>query len=321
MTTPSTHSLPEHWTELTAARQQRNLCLTALQNLQRTCTQTHHKTSLPDCPPCHAQALDLLKRRYTESPRREWFTQRRAFLHELEGLFQDVGEGRRGVEAVEARVEAEKEAWYRSELRGMLDEAERSRGELVALMVRGVGMPEGGMEAVNAFAEKVSSIINSTPTTDTTESQQLKDLYVTTFFTPTPPSLSRYLESYRNSSKPLEAIMDEIVSDISLSRANQPARHHHSGRLDELRRAKSAFELNRMQAKSRALAKRKAAAAVAARADALARLVLRRVTTNTSTPPTPAPHRKAASNINNEAHPPKTQHQPHAKPASQNPTT
>ncbi|PHH68312.1 hypothetical protein CDD80_7613 [Ophiocordyceps camponoti-rufipedis] len=244
MTTPSTHSLPEHWTELTASRQQRALCLTALQALQRSCTETHHKTSLPDCPPCHAQALDVLKRRYTESPRREWFTQRRAFLHELEGLFQDVGEGRRGVEAVEARVEAEKEAWY-----------------------RGVGMPDGGMEAVDAFAEKVSSIINSTAPTPTEEPQQLKDVYISTFFTPTPPSLTPYLESYRTSSQPLEAIIDAIVSDMSLSRANQPARHHHSARLNELRRAKSAFELNRLQAKSRAQAKRKAAAA---RADALA---------------------------------------------------
>ncbi|PFH56091.1 hypothetical protein XA68_17075 [Ophiocordyceps unilateralis] len=285
MASPSTHALPEHWTELIAARRQRRLCASDVKAIRNRCLKDCGKRQLADCASCYGKALDRMRRRYTESREREWFTQRRAFLHELEGLFQEAKEGKRSLDVMEARIESEKEAWYRwvlrrypefiavsdgsrgssqDELRSMLDDPDRSRLELVSLMLGGIGTPPGGLPAVDAFADKVVAAGQ--------DEAALKALYLNHFFVGDESgSGSKYQDVFRAHDAPtrLEAVIDAIVSDMKESRASQPVRDAHQRRLDELRRAKMAFEQNKMQVRSRAL-NRKAAAAVAATAAAAA---------------------------------------------------
>ncbi|RDA89291.1 hypothetical protein CP532_6215 [Ophiocordyceps camponoti-leonardi (nom. inval.)] len=312
MQSPSTHALPEHWTELSAAKRQRKLCAEDVKAIQRSCSKECGKKNLTECSDCYGKALDRMRRRYTESREREWFSQRRAFLHELEGLFQEAKEGKRSLESIEARIESEKEAWYRwvlrrypefiavaegggeggasssspssssqDDLRSMLDDPDRSRTELVNMMLRGVGAPPGGPSAIEAFAEKVSA---------SDDKASLKALYLGEFFSSEEAGGARkYLDGYRtggtgtgtgnnedassnqkdNSS--LEDVIDAIVSDLKQSRASQPARTAQQKRLDELRRAKTAFEQNKSQVRSQALSRRAAANAAAAVAAAAVR--------------------------------------------------
>ncbi|KAG5981995.1 hypothetical protein E4U55_002429 [Claviceps digitariae] len=266
MAAPSNHSMPEHWTELSVSKRQKALCLEQVAALKSSCRQNCGKDNVTECQECYGKVLDRLRSRYSESEEREWFAQRRAFMHELDGLFQDVKVGKRSIKSLEARIESEKEAWYRwvlrkypefiavsdrgvnrDEIRGMLDDPDRSREELVQTMLEGIGKPPNWPSDVDKFAERVSA---------TTDSRELKKLYIAEFFINQSTgqvleNAEKYLEEYKSSdSMALEDIMDKIVADLQKSRNAQPQRDNHNRRLDELRRAKTAFEQNRMQAKS-----------------------------------------------------------------------
>lgn len=266
MAVPSVHAMPEHWTELSAAKRQKRLCSEDVEALKTSCAADCGKKHVADCSSCYGKVLDRMRLRYTESQDREWFTQRRAFLHELEGLFQDAKDRKRSLKFIEARIESEKEAWYRwvlrkypefiavsdrrvnrGELRCMLDDPDRSRQELVSKMLEGIGKPPDWPASAEAFAEKVAAA--------KADPAELKKLYVAEFFVEQPTgnaleNAQRYLDEYTASETMLlEDIMDKIASDFQESRICQPQRDCHQMRLDELRRAKTAFEQAKLQAK------------------------------------------------------------------------
>ncbi|PNY29911.1 Uncharacterized protein TCAP_00177 [Tolypocladium capitatum] len=266
MTSPSIHAMPEHWTELSAAKRRKRLCSEEVEALKTSCAKDCGKEHVAECSSCYGKVLDRMCLRYTESQDREWFTQRRAFLHELEGFFQDARDRKRSLKCIEARIESEKEAWYRwvlrkypefiavsdggvnqDELRGMLDDPDRSRQELVSMMLEGAGKPPGWPASVEAFAEKVAAT--------KADPAEVKQLYVAEFFMDRHTghvleNAQRYLDEYAASETMLlEDIIDKIASDFQESRICQPQRDSHRRRLDELRRAKTAFEQNKLQAK------------------------------------------------------------------------
>ncbi|UNI24310.1 hypothetical protein JDV02_010065 [Purpureocillium takamizusanense] len=268
MASPSVHAMPEHWTELSAAKRQRQLCATDVEAIKTSCSSDCGKKHIAECSECYGKVLNRMRQRYTESTDREWFTQRRAFLQELEGMFQDARGHTKSLKLIEARIESEKEAWYRwvlrkypefiaasdrgganqDELRAMLDDPDRSRNELVTMILEGIGKPQGWPSSVEAFADKAYAAKN--------DASELKKLYFAQFFITQPSgavldNAQRYMEEFQGSDTiTLEAMMDRIVSDIRESRNSQPQRENHERRLDELRRAKTAFERNKMQAKS-----------------------------------------------------------------------
>ncbi|KAK3187084.1 hypothetical protein K4F52_004250 [Lecanicillium sp. MT-2017a] len=262
----STQTLPEHWTELSASKTQRARCSEDVEELKRACEKDCGKRHVVECESCYGKVLDRMKQRYVESQEREWFSQRRAFLQELEDLFADAKNDQRSLKTIEARIESEKEAWYRwvlrkypeflevadhgmlqDDLRGMLDDPDQSRDQLVSMMWQGVGKPQDWSPKVDAFADKVAAAKG-----DATE---LKKLYISEFFTNGAEGgvlthAQKYLDEYRsNDDTTLEEIMGKIAQDNHRSRSSQPQRDHHMKRLDELRRAKTAFEQNKLRSK------------------------------------------------------------------------
>ncbi|KAG6155800.1 hypothetical protein E4U50_003731 [Claviceps purpurea] len=266
MAGPSNHSMPEHWTELNALKRQKALCLAQVRALKISCKKNCGKDKVVECEECYGKVIDRLRSRFSESEEREWFTQRKAFTNELDSLLQDVKRGKRSIESIEAGIESEKEAWYRwvlrrypefiaisdhgvdqQEIRGMLDDPDRSRDELVQTMIEGIGKPPNWPSDVDEFADKVSAA---------KDSAEVKKIYITEFFIDHSTgkvleNAEKYLEDYKRSdSMTLEDVIDRIVLDIQRSRTAQPQRDAHMRRLDELRRAKTAFEQNKLQAKS-----------------------------------------------------------------------
>ncbi|OTA08845.1 hypothetical protein A9Z42_0005690 [Trichoderma parareesei] len=263
---------PEHWTELIAARRQRRVLTEQVAALKRSCASECGKKHVSECPKCWPLVIDKMRQRYIESPDREWFTSRKAFHQELEELFADAKEHRISIRQIEARIESEKEAWYRwilrkhaeflvtcnddlvhDELRGMLDDPDRSRDEVVEMMWRGIGKPPDWAERVDAFAARVAAAGGN--------SAALKKLYVDEFFldkeTSEPLEDSKpYLDEYlSNENMGIEEILGKIMKDAQESRNLRPQRDMHTARLDDLRRAKMADELNKkQQAKSQAQA-------------------------------------------------------------------
>ncbi|KAF4980798.1 hypothetical protein FZEAL_3275 [Fusarium zealandicum] len=264
-------ALPEHWTELSAARAHRQQCADEVDAIKKACLSECDQRRVVDCEKCFPKALDKMRARYCDAEGREWFSQRRAFLNELDTLFTDVKEHKFDLKSIEDSIESEKEAWYRwvlrlypqflttgdsgadqEELRGMLDDPDRSREELIERIWEGVGKPVDWAADVDTLAEKVAAAKNN--------AADLKQLYMAFFFKDQKTGevlehAQSYLDAYAASeSMPIEEVIDKIAQDHRASLTTQPQRDSHRSRLDELRRAKMAFEQNRLQNKSRAQA-------------------------------------------------------------------
>ncbi|UKZ74315.1 hypothetical protein TrVFT333_001978 [Trichoderma virens FT-333] len=245
---------PEHWTELIAARRQRRLCSEHVEALKRSCASECGKRHVSECTKCWSLVLERMRQRYSESPEREWFTSRKAFYQELEGLFADAKEHRTSVRQLEARIESEKEAWYRwilrrhqefivtcndqtvhEELRSMLDDPDRSRDEVVGMVWRGIGKPPDWAEHVDAFAVEFFM--------DLETGEPLED---------SKPYLDEYTS---NESMGIEEMLGKMSKLAQELRVIRPHRESLMSRLDDLMRARMADELNKkQQAKSQAQA-------------------------------------------------------------------
>ncbi|KAH7176457.1 hypothetical protein EDB81DRAFT_706887 [Dactylonectria macrodidyma] len=271
MTGSAKYALPEHWTELNAARVHRQQCVDRVNTVKEACAAECGKRHVSDCPGCFAKMLDTMRARYCDEEDREWFSQRRAFLNELDMLFADAKEHKIDLKFIEDQIDSEKEAWYRwvlrmypmfltagdggadyDELRGMLDDPDRSRQELIERVWERVGKPARWSSDVDAIVDKMASAQS-----DVTE---LKKLYISYLFKDRSTGevlehAQKYLDAYEASSTmSLEEVVDRIAQDYRASMNTQPQRDTHKARLDELRRAKMAFEQNRLQAKSRSQA-------------------------------------------------------------------
>ncbi|QYS93113.1 hypothetical protein H0G86_000505 [Trichoderma simmonsii] len=255
---------PEHWTELIAARRQRRLCSEHVEALKRSCASECGKRHVSECAKCWSLVLERMRQRYSEGQDREWFTYRKAFHQELEGLFADAKEHRTSVRQIEARIESEKEAWYRwnlrkypeylvtcddqyvhEELKAMLDDPDRSRDEVVAMVWRGIGKPPDWAEHVDAFAVEVAAA-GGNPAA-------LQRLYVKEFFlnheTGEPLDHSKpYLDDYTsNENMSIEEAFGKLSKDAQEIKIIIPQREFFVSRLNDLRRAKMADELEKTQ--------------------------------------------------------------------------
>ncbi|KAM5379664.1 hypothetical protein ACJZ2D_003858 [Fusarium nematophilum] len=264
-------ALPEHWTELSAARSHRQRCADEIEAVKKACLAECGKRHVVDCEQCFPKALDKMRGRYCDAEGREWFSQRRAFLNELDTLFTDVKDHKIDLRSIEESIESEKEAWYRwvlrmypqflttadggadpEELRAMLDDPDRSREELIERIWEGVGKPAGWEKDVDTLVEKMAAAKNN--------AADLKQLYITFFFKDRNTGevlehAQKYLDAYESSdTMAIEEVIDRIAQDHRASISSQPQRDGHKSRLDELRRAKMAFEQNSLQVKGPAQA-------------------------------------------------------------------
>ncbi|KAF0638691.1 hypothetical protein FPSE5266_11984 [Fusarium pseudograminearum] len=213
-----------------------------------------------------------MRARYCDAEGREWFSQRRAFLNELDVLFTDIKDHKKmDLKTIEDSIASEKEAWYRwvlrmyprflstgdsgadpDELRAMLDDPVKRREELIERIWEGVGKPANWEADVDSLTEKIATVRN--------DAAALKQLYITFFFKDSKTgevveNAQPYLEAYETSdAMSIEQVIDRIAQDLKASLTTEPQRDTHRSRLDELRRAKMAFEQNRLQNKSRAQA-------------------------------------------------------------------
>lgn len=262
--------MPQCWAELIASRLHKRECAGQIASIKQACDEGCSKKDFVECSKCYELAVDRLRMRYCASDSQEWFTDRKAFVQELEGLFAEVKRRKRSLQSVEARIEAEKEAWYRlmlrrhpdflalaeqgsrsSELRKMLDDPDTSRQNIVDRVWEGFGKSHNWESDVDSFAEKVSAVGS--------DSAARKEVYSNGIFVDTVKGgADKYFAEYEHHediSSPdtlLEVVIGKVADDIRQSRSSQPERDNHQKRLDDLRRAKTAFEQNKVRAKNRA---------------------------------------------------------------------
>jgi hypothetical protein len=282
-------SLPEHWKELRAARQHQSQCAQDIEAIKSTCAAQHGNDTIKhitQCPDCYPKVIDRMLQRFhhdDDNQRHEWFAQRKAFIVGLEAQFAKVKDKTLDLASIEQSLDIEKEAWYRGllrkhyesfilsdngvsaeELKAAMEDSDRSRDELVAMVWKSIGSPEDWEKRLDIFMEKLSKI--QTPA-------ELKSLYVDEFFKDrttgeTIEGAQQYLDRYLQAPASTEAevqtsLADVIASIISVQRdgkSSQGQRDAHQARLDELRRAKTAFEHNKAMTKAQQQSAAQAAA-------------------------------------------------------------
>lgn len=263
----SKHALPEHWTELSAAREHRKQCAERVEELKTACITKCRKPKVTDCSECYAKVLDTMRARYCDARGREWFSQRSAFLEELDVMFTDGKKHKLDLKAIEDHIESEKEAWYRwvlrtypafllasdrgvdaELLRSMLDDPDTSRDQLIQRVWDSIGKSD-------EWSGDVDTVVNLL-TAGTEESYELKKTYIKLLFKDRKtyeilPNALKYLDQYEHSgSMPPEEIVNRIVQDQRAAMTSQPQRDKHLARLADLHRARTAMEQTRQKAKS-----------------------------------------------------------------------
>jgi hypothetical protein len=203
--------------------------------------------------------IERMRKRFCDSPDQEWFTQRRAFLQELDGMFTDAKKPGTDLKPIEESIASEKEAWYRwvlrkypeflamadrlvdtNEFRNMLDDPDRSLDEVIEMMWQGIGKPADWSNLVDSFAEKVAASRG--------DATALRELYVVEFFVDKVTceilegARPYYDEFMANRNTNLEHIIDKIIQDHHSDKKSQPQRDELQSQLDALRRAKTAYE-------------------------------------------------------------------------------
>ncbi|PSR80876.1 hypothetical protein BD289DRAFT_440011 [Coniella lustricola] len=258
----------EAWDDLAVLRAQRARCADDVSQLIASCAHDHPGNKhVLECRACYEKVVDRIRRRYLapdENAPREWFAGRDALLKDLDELFSSVRTYKVGLEEVDARIASERQIWYQQQLtaspsiKKALEELLDKKDMYAKISARGAGFEETVSEVRHALRE--SGAVNG-ETSNNEASRTLDQLvgaktteerlqvYKQTFFQETadePASgrMQKYLDRLQNGTT-----MNEIINKISMDRRSsigaQGLKDQHKQRVEELRRAKNAHELQK----------------------------------------------------------------------------
>lgn len=263
-----TFIMTEAWEDLAAFRAQRSRCAADVAFLTSDCARDHpqHKHVL-ECRECYQKVIDRMRSRYLdpkEGVAREWFSGRDTLLKELDELFAAAREYKVPLDEVDARLEEGRKWWYEQRVRASisirktLEELLDRKDVFAKVGANGVPFEQVVADVRQALDSPiVSSRENGGEDTERTlrrlmESQTPEErtqLYRETFFQGRPdepgsPKTQMYLGRLQDG-----ATMDEIINKISADRRSSigalDQKEKHRQRVEELRRAKNAHELQK----------------------------------------------------------------------------
>lgn len=260
--------MTEAWDDLATFRAQRSRCAADVAFLTSDCARDHpqHKHVL-ECRECYEKIVDRMRSRYLE-PRddvpREWFSGRDGFLKDLDALFAAVRDYKASLEEVDARLEEGRKRWYEQRVRAS-PSIRKALEELVDKKEAFAKVGAGGVSFEETVPEIREALQSSTVTNkehgaqdvertlrrlmEAKTSEERTQLYRETFFQGNPdepPSAKTqmYLSRLQDG-----ASMDEIINKISVDRRSSigamDQKEKHRQRVEELRRAKNAHELEK----------------------------------------------------------------------------
>ncbi|KAK2601017.1 hypothetical protein N8I77_010500 [Diaporthe amygdali] len=248
----------EAWDELAALRTRRGECAEEVARIKAKCAQDHpqHKHVL-ECRECYPKVIDRMRSWYLDTKNQEWFSGREVFLAELRALFAAALDHAVGLEEIDARIDAERRKWYQEQIkaspsiRKSLEELTNHKEVLAKV---GSGAPfEDLMEAMQAALDGSSSREDAKKSLDrlmvAKSPEERYQLYKETFFQGSSDEhVSEKTQLYADRLQ-TGATMDEIVNKISLDRRSSigasDQKERNRKRIDELRRARAAHELQK----------------------------------------------------------------------------
>lgn len=261
--------MTEAWDDLAGFRAQRSRCAADVAFLTSDCARDHpqHKHVL-ECRECYQKVIDRMRSRYLDPKdgvAREWFSGRDTLLKDVDELFAAARDYKVSLDEVDARLEEGRKRWYEQRVRESSPSIRKTLEELVnrrdvfakvgadgvpfdeivtdvreALESSVVPSRENGAEDVERTLRRLMEI--KTP-------EERTQVYKETFFQgqpdePVSAKTKVYLGRLQDG-----ATMDEIANKIAVDRRSSigalDQKEKHRQRVEELRRAKNAHELEK----------------------------------------------------------------------------
>lgn len=258
----------EDWDDLAGFRAQRSRCAADVAFLTSDCARDHpqHKHVL-ECRECYQKVIDRMRSRYLDPKdgvAREWFSGRDALLKDVDELFAAAREYKVSLDEVDTRLEEGRKQWYEQRVRASpsirktLEELIDRRD--VFAKIGADGVPSEEVVADVREALEGSAAPNGEHGAEDTERtlrrlmeiktpEERTQVYRETFFQGRPDEpfsakTQMYLGRLQDG-----ATMDEIINKISVDRRSSigalDQKEKHRQRVEELRRAKNAHELEK----------------------------------------------------------------------------
>ncbi|KAG6367182.1 hypothetical protein INS49_001367 [Diaporthe citri] len=248
----------EAWDDLAAFRARRGECAEEVAKIKARCAQDHsqHKHVL-ECRDCYPQVINCMRSWFLDTKNQEWFSGREVFLGELKALFAAALDHAVGLEEIDARIDTERRKWYQEQIKSS-PSIRKSLEELTdhkdVLAKVGSGAPfEDLLESMQAALDGASSREDAKKSLDrlivAKSPEEKYQLYKETFFhVSSDEHISEKTQLYADRLQ-TGATMDEIVNKISLDRRSSigasDQKERNRKRIDELRRARAAHELQK----------------------------------------------------------------------------
>ncbi|GJC82839.1 hypothetical protein ColLi_05677 [Colletotrichum liriopes] len=229
----------------------------SIEKLKAKCAQDHGKAHVAHCKDCYGDVVETMRSRYIDS-KDEWFSDDKAFLNDLDGLFAKLKDFSEDLKAIEARIDKEKQRHYRESLpksaAGRVAEASIGRAEFQAALEDEEkptsSLIEDVRRAVSKGVDDAPSLEELAPMFDDLVLEKETEVLIDVFFRDprtgdVPTSCKSYVEKLRSG-----VSIEDVVSAMA---ADRPARSQASGNMDkhkrtlnELKRAQAAHEQDKL---------------------------------------------------------------------------
>ncbi|KAK3695435.1 hypothetical protein B0T22DRAFT_478098 [Podospora appendiculata] len=250
-----------------AVSRSKQLASEAAQIVQR-CAADHKTKRVIECAGCYAKVVDVVRARYLKpapGDSRDWFTSRRGFLQELDAMLADTKQYQVDPHDIDRRIQDERSRWY----------AENVRYSLLRLMVDDPSGREAVFEKLEdppsdaaSLAKEIAEILSKSlppqpdmadvpdrlaaAKTPAARLEVLKDAFFT-LDNVVPADHQKYLDMLGRDQLTLEQVVDRVLEEKQAAAGAREQTERLKRRLDELRRARAAHELQKTRkAKSRA---------------------------------------------------------------------
>ncbi|KAF2968690.1 hypothetical protein GQX73_g4869 [Xylaria multiplex] len=234
-------------------------CARDLESIRDSCIREHGKSHVVECPECWTRLINRLRDRYLNSAIKEWFSGRRAFLQELDDLFAKARQREVDFKTIEERIANERKEWFRDKVCNLgLHSATRSPAEAQALKQkannRDIPIDQLALELRECLGadaklhEEVSvRFLNNVKTTPTPTARA--HAYIDALFQPecdpaSTAKLRKYIDMITDG-KPIADMISAMVRDRQPTKGDLDEKQRLQKKLEELRRARAAHELDK----------------------------------------------------------------------------
>ncbi|KAI1362420.1 hypothetical protein F5Y08DRAFT_273840 [Xylaria arbuscula] len=247
------------WDELETLQKGRRdtlICTHDLESIKESCVREHGKNHVVECPDCWTRLINRVRDRYLNSAIKEWFSGRRAFLQELDDLFSKAGQKEVDFKTIEDRIVSEKQEWFRDKVCNLsLHPATKSSSETRTLQQKlsDRDIPTSRLvsdlrESLAANIDDVFKIfLNSVKAAQSPSSRA--HAYIEALFQPERDPVGaaksqKYIDLIRDG-KPASEVINVMLRDRQSAKGDSEQKQILQKKLEELRRAKAAHELDK----------------------------------------------------------------------------